>query len=211
MMEVALAVFPLPLDAPLLALDLGTGTGYFAQAFLRRFRRARLLALDGAPAMIELARARLQEFGERIEFLTGDFRNLEDLLGARKGQLVFSSYALHHLTRPEKLAVIHQALAFLEPGGWFLNADLVVAASPRLEARIQEIRVDGIVARVAGEDARFATAETTREFLDELEQKDQDKPLTLAEDLNILAEAGMAEASVFWLEYREAVTGGMKV
>lgn len=210
MVEVALEVLSLPLDSPVVALDLGTGTGWFAHAFLSRYPSSRVIAVDGARAMIELARARLKDFEGRVDFVLGDFRDLGHLLGPRQGQLVFSSYALHHLTRQEKLEVIQQALAFLEPGGWFLNADLVVSASPRIETRIQEIRINGIVERVAGQDSRFSTAADTRKFLDELELKDQDKPLTLTEDLKILAQSGLTDASVFWLEYREAVIGGVK-
>jgi tRNA (cmo5U34)-methyltransferase len=210
MVEVALEVLPFPLDSPLLALDLGTGTGFFADAVLTRYPCSRVLAVDGAPVMMNLARARMGKLAERVEFLTGDFRNLRQLLGSRKGQVVFSSYALHHLNRQEKREVVKGALDFLEPGGWFLNADLVIASSPVIERRIQEIRVNGIVARAAGRDPRFAAAEATRNFLNELELKDQDKPLSLNEDLRILEEAGLVHTSVFWMEFREAVTGGVK-
>ena len=98
----------------------------------------------------------------------------------------------------------------LKPGGWFLNADLTAAADKLTEARIQEIRVSGIVHRAGGRDRRFLTASSTRAFLDDLEARDNDKPLTLMEDLKILREAGLDNASVFWVEYREAITGGFK-
>jgi hypothetical protein len=101
-------------------------------------------------------------------------------------------------------------LNFLKPEGWFLNADLIVAADQHMEARIQKIRVEGIVRRAAGRDSRFTDAASTRRFLDDLEARDQDKPLTLSEDLRVLREAGLENASVFWVEYREAVTGGFR-
>jgi hypothetical protein len=101
-------------------------------------------------------------------------------------------------------------MRLLKPGGWFLNTDLIVAVDKLTEARIQEIRVSGIVSRAGGQDKRFLTASSTRAFLDDLEARDNDKPLTLVEDLKILKEAGLDNASVFWLEYREAITGGFK-
>jgi tRNA (cmo5U34)-methyltransferase len=210
MAEIALETLPLSRQASFLALDLGTGTGYFAQVFLARYAHCRVLALDGAPAMIQLAHARLDKFAGQVEFILGDFRNLDQLLGGRKGRLVFTSFALHHLNRPEKVEVVRKALSFLEPGGWFLNADLIKAESEVLERRIQELRVDGIVRRASGSDPRFADPPATRKFLDELETNDNDQPLTLAEDLQVLKEAGLIHSGVLWLEYREAVTCGMK-
>ena len=53
----------------------------------------------------------------------------------------------------------------LLPGGWFINADLIVADSPELESRLQELRVAGIVERAGGSDNRFADSASTRQFL----------------------------------------------
>ena len=210
MVQIALDVLPFKPQAPLIALDLGIGTGFFSQAVLDHFSNSRIIAIDGAEAMVELAKVRLETKADRVDFRIGDFRQLSRIIGGQKGQLAFSSYALHHLNREEKVAVIQQAYRYLEPGGWFLNADLVVASHPEIEERIQEIRVQGIVQRASGRDPRFRDLETTRCFLDKLEAEDHDQPLTLKEDLHILKEAGLRNASVFWMEYREAVTGGCK-
>jgi ubiquinone/menaquinone biosynthesis C-methylase UbiE len=210
MVEIALQLLPFELQAPFAALDLGVGTGFFSQAVLDHFPNSRIIALDGAEAMVELAKVRLEAKADRVDFRIGDFRQLSQIIGGQRGQLAFSSYALHHLNQNEKLAVVRDALGFLESGGWFLNADLVVASDPETEKRVQEIRVQGIVQRASGRDPRFRDFDSTRHFLHKLEAEDHDQPLTLAEDLQILKEAGMRNASVFWMEYREAVTGGSK-
>ena len=98
----------------------------------------------------------------------------------------------------------------LVPGGWFINADLIVADSPELERRLQELRVAGIVERAGGSDNRFPDSASTRQFLADLERKEADHPLTLAEDLALLRSSGLKNASAFWLEYRELVSGGQK-
>src|SRR3970040_1860228 len=59
MVEVALEVLPFGAEEPLSALDIGVGTGYFTARFLAAFPRAGVHALDGAEALIELARERL--------------------------------------------------------------------------------------------------------------------------------------------------------
>jgi SAM-dependent methyltransferase len=124
--------------------------------------------------------------------------------------VALSSYALHHLTAQEKLAVLNSIVRSMKPGGWFLNADIVVAEAPAIERRMQEIRVEAVNGRAPAEDERFGSLDATRRFLDDLEAAEQDQPQTLDEELRILRESGITNAEVFWKEYREAVIGGSK-
>jgi len=202
---------PFPKTAALRAIDLGIGTGYFTERFLKQFPNSRVLGIDGAQAMIELAKARLTSLASRVQFVIGDFRKLQELAAAAGTvDVVFSAYALHHLSRPDKETVLRQVVELLVPGGWFVNADLIVADSPELESRLQEIRVAGIVERARGLDNRFADSASTRRFLADLERKEADQPLTLAEDLEILRSSALKNVSALWLEYRELVSGGQK-
>ena len=210
MVEIALEVLPFGREEPLQALDIGVGTGYFTARFLEAFPRASVHALDGAEAMIELARERLGRRQQNVMFSVGDFRDLGSILAGQRFDVVFSSYALHHLARDEKRSMVSDAVSLLRPGGWLLNADLVVAESARLEERIQDIRLRGIVQRAATGDPRFADYDTTRRYLDEMEAAEGDRPITLQEDLLVLREAGLEDVAAFWLEYREAVTGGRR-
>jgi len=211
MIAIALEVLPFSSRKSLVALDLGIGTGTFTLKFLGQYPRARVVAVDGAEAMIGLARARLGDLAQRVSFCVGDFRELESLLPEEmRFDVIYSSYALHHLHRQDKVKVIRQALLRLKPHGWFLNADLIVGEDAFVEKRIQEIRVTGIVDRAAGKRERFRDRASTRRFLDELEAKEGDRPVSLLEDLSVLREAGLEKPTVLWLEYREAVTGGVK-
>jgi len=211
MVQIALEVLPFPRTAALRAIDLGIGTGYFAKCFLNKFPNSRVLGIDGAPAMIELAKARLKSSESRVEFVIGDFRKLHELApDTGTADIVFSAYALHHLSRFDKEMVLTQVVELLGPGGWFVNADLIVADSLELERRLQQIRIAGIVERAGGADSRFADLALTRQFLVDLELKEADQPLTLAGDLALLRSSGLKNVSAFWLEYREVVIGGQK-
>ncbi|HTL77910.1 MAG TPA: class I SAM-dependent methyltransferase [Candidatus Babeliales bacterium] len=211
MVQIALEVLPFTRTTALRAIDLGIGTGYFTECFLKKFPNSRVLGIDGAPAMIELAKARLKPSESRVEFAIGDFRKLQQLASdAGAVNVIFSAYALHHLSRLDKAAVLGQVVEFLAPGGWFVNADLIVADSPELESRLQQIRIDGIVERAGGGDGRFSDSVLTRQFLADLELKEADQPLTLTEDLGLLRSSGLKDVSAFWLEYRELVSGGQK-
>ena len=211
MVQIALEVLPFESDARLKGLDLGIGTGYFTERFLEAFPQSKVYGLDGAETMVDLAKARLGGRGKNVDFRVGDFRDLGELLADVKGiDVVYSSYALHHLSRDEKTSVVREAVSLLRVGGWFVNADIIAGDTPDVETRIQEIRVNGIVERARGVDPRFRDYEATRRFLDELEANEGDQPLTLKDDLRVLRDAGLHDVPIFWLEYREAVIGGWK-
>ena len=211
MVSVALETLPFDSADTITALDLGTGTGFFTHRFLERFPQARVISVDGSNSMVDLARTRLGPLAARVDFRVGDFCQLQDLIPeSAHGDAVFSSYALHHLNDGEKREVIGQALRFLKPGGWLINADIITHESKVIEERIQQLRVEGIVRRGHSTDPRFRDAASTRQFLDQLEATDADQPLTLAEDLQVFQEAGLTHSAVLWSEYREVVIGGRK-
>ena len=211
MIDVAIELLPFPRYQAFLALDLGVGTGCFSKRLLEAFPNARVIAIDGAMSMLEIAGVRLDEFEERVDLRAGDFRNLEAILApSERGKVVISSYALHHLDRAEKAAAVRRCVSFLEPGGWFLNADLVRSESKTLEDRYQELRAQGIMRRADASDPRFRTYQQTRSFLEAMERKEGDQPLTAQEDLEIFRSAGLKHLDVVWREHREAVIAGSR-
>jgi ubiquinone/menaquinone biosynthesis C-methylase UbiE len=211
MVQIAVGILPFDRREALRVLDLGSGTGFFTKRLLDTFPNARVIAVDGAAAMMTVASERLGGQSDRVSFRTGDFRELDTLLSpGERGHLVISSYALHHVERSAKVAIVRRCAEFLEADGWFVNADVIVGATPVVEARYQKLRLAGIVSRAAPEDPRFGNPERARTFLDELEATEGDQPLSLKEDLAVLSAAGLRHVDVFWSEYREAVTGGMK-
>lgn len=211
MVNIALEVLQFDSKFPLTVIDLGTGTGFFTQRFLEKFPHSSVIAIDGSDKMLNLARTRLKAFAQSIDFRVGDLRKLNDIISnVKRVDVIYSSYALHHLNNHEKLNVIKQSIRHLKPGGWFLNADLVLADNIEIEQRIQQIRVNGILQRAKNSDKRFKDYESVRNFLITLETNENDQPLTLSEDLEIMKDAGLKNVSVFWQEYREVVYGGQK-
>jgi ubiquinone/menaquinone biosynthesis C-methylase UbiE len=212
MVGAVVGTLPFQPDARLHVLDLGIGSGILAQALLDAFPNARVTGIDGADAMLDCARERLAGYSDRVEYVAGDFRGLAAVLPADfKADAGVSSFALHHVEPEEKPAVLASVVNLLLPDGWLINADIVVADDAEIESRWQAMRVAGIVERAAGSgDDRFATAVSTRAYLDELEAREGDCPQTLNAELELLRGAGLRHAGVFWQNTREAVYGGFK-
>ena len=212
MVEIALEILPFERMQALEVLDLGVGTGVFARRFMETHLRSSVVAIDGASAMLEMAKVRLGALDDRVEWVQSDFREIPaDVLKPNRFDIAISSYALHHLNADEKLAVLKLVVNALKPNGWLLNADIVKAKGKKVEQRVQELRVSAVTSRAPEHDERFRTRETTRAFLDKLEANEHDQPQTLDMDLQIIRDAGIRNADVFWKEYREAVIGGPKV
>ena len=156
MVQVALDILPLNPEREIRALDLGVGTGFFAAHLLSRYPLARIVAVDGAASMVDLAKTRLGNRAAQVDFRVGDFRDLGELLTPDETfDVVISSYALHHLDGREKGEVVGECVGRLRQGGWLLNADIVAAESPVLDERYQALRVRGILERASPDDERF--------------------------------------------------------
>ncbi|MGQ4513364.1 methyltransferase domain-containing protein [Streptomyces sp. DW26H14] len=111
-----------------LVVDLGCGPGSLAVRLARRLPRARIVAVDMDPVLLELARA-----GGGAPGPTGSVRYVEAVIGARgwtaslglDGPLdaAVSTTALHYLPDHRLQRVYEQLAGILRPGGVLVNAD----------------------------------------------------------------------------------------
>ena len=91
MVEIALEVLPLESASHFTALELGVGTGFFTGKFLEKYPNAKVIGIDGARSMIDLARVRLGDLAERAEFRIGDFQVLGQLISPHeRASVIFS-------------------------------------------------------------------------------------------------------------------------
>src|SRR5260370_32125257 len=134
MVQVALEILPFRRESVLHALDLGIGTGYFTKKLLEHYPNGLVVAVDGAKAMIDLAKERLGASAGKVDFRRGNLRHLKQLVrGAAIFDVVYSSYALHHLNRNDKQAVIGENFELLRPAGWFLNSRIIWAEASTIQ------------------------------------------------------------------------------
>ena len=106
MIEIALEALPFR-QGSLTALDLGIGTGVFTKKFLEKYPDAKVIAVDGAASMLELAKSRLGDLARHVEWVVSDFQALPAaVMKPDTFDVVISSFALHHLDAREKLAAL---------------------------------------------------------------------------------------------------------
>ena len=117
-------------------LDAGCGTGQVSDALLDRLPRGRLIAVDGSPRMVELARRRL---GERADVRVCDLLELD--LGGERVDAALSTATFHWIADHDRLFA--RLRAALRDGGRLV-------AQCGGEGNIAAVRV--AIAAVAGRD-----------------------------------------------------------
>ncbi len=204
------AMLPFQRDAEITILDLGTGTGFLAARLLQTFPRARVIAVDGAEAMMQQAQSRLGAQGEQLTWKICSFQQLASDNTLPELDAVVSSFALHHLSAEEKLTLYRAVLPRLRANGWLVNADILVAPHREIEAHYQHLRQLGIQKRLREQRGEEKSLAQIAAELAALEKMDGDQPLPLDLDLSLLRQAGFRGVDCFWKETREAVWGGVK-
>ena len=170
-------------------LDLGAGTGLLAERVAAALPAAELTLLDGSPAMLDTARARL---GARVAYVRQDFA---DELPAGSWDAVVSALAIHHVDDAGKRRLFAQIHDRLAAGGVFVNAEQVAGPTPQLDEHY-----------AAWHTARSAQLGTTAAEWAAAEQRmGYDRLATLESQLQWLREAGFAHADCLYKQYAFAV------
>ena len=100
-----------------LVLDIGAGTGNLSAKFLDI--GLMVTAIDPSEKMREICQSKYPD----LEVLPGDFLDIP--LPPESIDIIVSSYALHHLTKDEKVVSILLMRDILQPGGRIVIADFM--------------------------------------------------------------------------------------
>lgn len=130
---------------PGVILELGCGTGYLTQLMTSRFPGARILAVDFAERMIQLARGRVG--GERVEFAVAD----AETAGFDPGSfdVVVSNATIQWFDDP--ISTFVRLTGALRPGGVMLHSTFGPDTFCEWRSLFDDDRVSGLPLRSAGE------------------------------------------------------------
>lgn len=110
-------------------LDLGFGTGVLAAKLYAEGYA--VSGVDFSPRMIALARVKMPA----ARLLQADFtQGFPAALHGERFDFIISTYAMHHLTDPQKAALWHALLQQLAPDGALIIGDVAFATEAEQEA-----------------------------------------------------------------------------
>lgn len=128
-------------------LDMGTGTAQIPILLCERLPSCRVMAIDAAVSMLELALYNIEMASaiEQIQLMHCDAKLLDDF-DDEMFDCVISNSLIHHL--PDPLPVLAHAYRLTAPGGRIFIRDLLRPASPQ--------QVEDLVCQHAGDESSTA-------------------------------------------------------
>jgi tRNA (cmo5U34)-methyltransferase len=210
----AVAALIPPHHGPFTALDLACGEGLLAEALLARFPQATVIGLDGSPAMLARAAARLAPFGQRFQTRVFSLADRSWRAPAASAHAIVSSLSIHHLDGGQKRELFGDLLRMLTPGGALVVADVVLAATPEARALAADTWDDEVDRRAhslgaGAEPPAFFRREGWNMYRADVPDA-YDKPSRLVDQLRWLEEAGFVDVDVAWMLAGHAIFGGRK-
>lgn len=204
----------LPKSGEGLLVDLCCGAGPLTAALLERFPRARVLAMDLSPAMLEHVRSTLSGAGDRLQTRQFDLSDTSWRRFPEPVHAFVSSLAIHHLDGEGKRRLFCDLAAALAPGGAVVIADLVRPASPAGQALAAKAWDEAVRRRsleIAGDLAPYKIfQEELWNFYSDPDPDPIDQPSPLINQLQWLAEAGLIGVEVHWMKAGHAIFSGFR-
>jgi len=124
-------------DGLAVVADLGIGTGNLSQ---RLPGCKHLIGVDMSTKMMEVGREKLAHHAQ-VTFVEGDL--LAYFADAPALDAVVSTYAVHHLTEPEKAELFQAIDRVLNPGGRAVFGDLMLESVAAREAAVARYEAEG--------------------------------------------------------------------
>jgi len=188
-------------------LDLGTGDGALAQLMLAIFPRGEAVLVDFSEPMLAGVEQRLAGRG-RWRVVRGDLSDPGWRRGLPEGSYgaAVSSLAIHHLPAERKRELFAEVFELLEQGAMFVNLDYVDIDGP-LRGLWEEQLVAKALHLERERGGGRSQAELEHELLDDA---DEDRPDTVADQLSWLREAGFESVEVHFKWAEAAVFGGVR-
>ena len=188
-------------------LDLGCGDGIITCNLLEVENSITATLIDPSADMLDKARERLQGFSN-VNYNQASFQDLvKGNIICRKFNFIVSSMAIHHLTAEEKKKLFEFIHSCLNPGGYFMNIDVVLAPADCLEDWYMQLWKEWM-------DEKKSALDMEQGLFSDIparyRENNDNQPDTLDVQLNALRNTGFKEVDCFYKYGIFAVYGGMK-
>lgn len=187
-------------------LDLGCGDGRFIQELLLKvYNPAEVVLVDGSTEMLDAAKDRLNK-NVNCHFVHASFQELLTKDPLHKAfDFIFSSLAIHHLTLAEKTDLYAYIFNHLSRGGMFIQYDVVLSPSEKLEQCYLSLWRQWIEGHQAKE-----SSEQLLSMPEQYKDNTDNMPDTLETQMGTLKQIGFHDVDCYFKYGTFALFGGRK-
>jgi ubiquinone/menaquinone biosynthesis C-methylase UbiE len=186
-------------------LDVGAGDGAMSELMRSLYPRAQAVLVDFSEPMLARVQRRLGDGGWRAVRADLSSPGWREELPEGSYDAAVSSYAIHHLTAERKRALFAELFALLEPGGMFVNVDVVAIGAPLAGLFDEQMAANDAAVREAAGEIAHEHAES--ELFDDHEE---DRPDPADSQLQWLREAGFEDVELHFKWAEGAIFGAVK-
>jgi tRNA (cmo5U34)-methyltransferase len=204
-------------ESPTTVLDICCGEGLLSFEIAKKSPLYEMYCYDGSPAMLENAKKLLSRLPNKAQF------GLFDLLDFEQGNFpslchaVVSSLAIHHLEDKRKRDLFKYINNLLPSKGLFVVVDVVLPMcreAARIAAEDWDIAAYRQSLDFTGslDSYRIFAAEKWNmyHYIDDEEYMSYDKPSSIFDQLQWLAEAGFSKVDILWMYAGHIIYYGIK-
>ena len=173
-------------SSPSAILDIGAGTGSFAERLLNENPAAHLTLVEASSEMARQAAQTLRPVADRATLHTGD---ILDFSPTDTFDVVLSNLVLHNIPSGPKARLLTSIRSWLQPNGVFLWGDMIKHADPGIQEHFVAYRMEHAKATDCSEE--LTAWNFDKEGTD-------DHPLTIDETLRMGLAAGFGATDVVW-------------
>lgn len=189
-------------------VDLGCGTGFFAEALLDAAPNAKALLVDGSQSMMEHARKRLASSSDRVTYRCAQVEAMRYDPPWDQVDLILSALTLHFVPREMRAQALRQAFDALVEGGILILVDHFVPRSARHAALLEYLACRDVQRRMT--DFFGPGFSASRDMhIDEIIRRDREREaaegathLDIGEICSMVESAGFAEAGILFHDAR---------
>lgn len=189
-------------------VDLGCGTGFFAEALLDAAPQAQALLVDGSEPMLERARKRLASKADRVTLRAQEVAAMRYDPPWDEVDLILSALTLHLVAPDVRARALREAFAALAEGGILILVDHFVPRSARHAGLLEYLACRDVQRRM---QAFFGPAlAASRDMqIDEIIRRDREREagegathLGIEEIRSMVEAAGFRDSGIFFQDAR---------
>ena len=192
--------------------DLGCGNGILSGALLFEYPDAEGVLVDISDMFLREARDQLKEYSKNIELVKADLGTskwVQSVVHKARFDAIISGFTISCLSHERKKRLYGEIFDLLQPGGIFLNIDLVSSPTGWVKSVAGSMMVNSVYDYAKSKNLKYSYADIVS-FINSREKVLCSYPESVELQCGWLGKCGFSEIGCYFKVFELAVFGGIR-